>query len=583
MAVLPLITLITLTHLISIAIAANQLGNVVDMINYDSVANIKVLKGGLLQLPTLLNEVTNSPSMHKIIIEADAIGTEAIFDHDLGTLLDAFLMTAPWWVISKESYNHINIDTHTNVNGVRDILTNSHMIVLHRFHRPYELHLRRLAAVQFPPSQAICDHTPLYIGRMINSGWGSQILFALQRQNAPFGVFNVWYSLNNQASESMQTCHAKDCAPGIVNKWECVFLPLTNCSMEKVAFTQCHTPQFPKKSDCFPMDYFTVRNMSASGGEMIPWDNELAKVPTNDFQLTIDQRFPLPGTDPEGTDTGGNGENTGEIPNARFIYAHDTVTTRPVSRELNFYMFGSIFRPNYNLRRRTKIVLDDMMISKQIPFRVGVEECIAIHIRRGDRMVDTTSSNMNSHQKSIGMKEYCSVLTAGGMVGRDNCTQDALDAVTKHWAYGSNDCQGLSDFGCWDARTFGELTLVDYLQKAKVLLPHITNAFVMSDDGPWLQREITSLPNTGKEGILDVSGYNVGMLPAAENSRAAGKNGTKYSVDFWASIAVARHCQGFVGHFSSGLAHFIYHAMCFQHGRHTAQCPPGADIGNDRA
>lgn len=65
MAVLPLITLITLTHLISIAIAANQLGNVVDMINYDSVANIKVLKGGLLQLPTLLNEVTNSPSMHK--------------------------------------------------------------------------------------------------------------------------------------------------------------------------------------------------------------------------------------------------------------------------------------------------------------------------------------------------------------------------------------------------------------------------------------------------------------------------------------------------------------------------------------
>lgn len=558
-------------------------GNLVDLVHNNEVAKIQVLKQGLSTLSALLFELDSKPSLHKIILEAYGSGDAAqvITDNTLGAIIDSFLTPSPWWTINKEAYHHYNSAT---------AVAKTHMIVLHRFKPIWELYLRRLAAVQYPPTQEICEQSPLYIGRMINSGWGSQILFAFHMQNSPYSVFNVWYSENNDPHESMQTCHAQDCSPDIVNKWECVFLPLTNCSLSKVEFTHCHAPHYAKNTNCFPMDFFVVQNMSATGGAMVSWDGKLGKLPSNVHQHAISEHYPLPGTDPDGQEE--NGLYTGEIPNERFIYAQDKILPRPVSREINFYLFGSLFRPNYNLRRRVMIRLDELISTRQIPFRVGVDQCVAIHIRRGDRMVDTSGGN--SHQQSINMKEYCYVLTGGYRISRDNCTEEALSAVKRHWSYGSMDCAGLSDYGCWDAHSFGELTLVDYLKKAWLLLPLITNVFVMTDDGPWLEKEIAGLSVTladrnvvdgigignSNKSNLNLSSYTIGMLPAEPNSRARGKNGTKYTVDFWTSIAVARHCQGFVGHFSSGLAHFVYNAMCFQHGHSTAQCPPGADIGN---
>jgi len=103
----------------------------------------------------------------------------------------------------------------------------------------------------------------------------------------------------------------------------------------------------------------------------------------------------------------------------------------------------------------------------------------------------------------------------------------------------------------------------------------------MTDDGLWLENEIKLLQTIKSK----VSHYQIGRLAAEYQARNEIKsngskmNGTKYSVDFWTSITLARQCQGFVGHFGSGLSKFVYDAMCFQHYKHTGECPFVGDVG----
>ena len=522
--------------------------NMIRFIGYDELKHV-----GLY-----LDQVRDQVGLHKLEVVGSGVSASSV-----GSMIDAFLTTSPWWILNKETYDHpvLPSSSLSSVSSVSSSSSSSvsHSIVLHRMKPEFESRMRRISSRQYP-SQTECESTPLFIGRMINSGWGSQFyMFTGRAQWFGNSVFNVWYTRNNGINESMQVCNAEDCNPNRVNKWECVFLPLTNCSLEHVSITHCHKPvNHPTEQPCFPMEAFKVRNMSREGGGVAygsdaPEYDAFGRKP-NAYQRLMDKQHPI---------------NSAQdwLQSRGFINGAGAAVPFPVHAMNTFYGFGLIFRPNYNLRRRVQVKIRELQQSGAVPYRVGAESCVAIHIRRGDRIVP-----------GVDMRDYCHVLLGNGTLTRNTCTDQLLSQVPVG-PYRRSNCATLNDLGCFGT-PFGAFKLVDYLHRARQVYANTSNVFVMTDDGPWLEKEIQLLSSSKSAW----SRYQVGYLPAQEESRAETRrdhqaaNYTRYSVDFWTSIAIARTCQGFVGHFGSGVASFVYAAMCYQHGEQSAKCPYGGDM-----
>lgn len=567
------------------------------------IAHIRLTNRSVNFALELLQEVIGNAGVYKIHLRGYDISADVS-----GMLVDKFVQSSPWWLIRKEIYDQphtAGADVDENVGmsrGVDVAISESasshlirHQILLHRYSTSYEIFLRQLGAIQYPPSQRECGAAPFTIARMIESGWGSQAdmfyYIYSQQTHGSFGAFNIWYTKHNFANESMQTCHHDDCGlyPGIINKWECVFLPLTNCSMAEAKFTQCH---HPRTSQCFPWEFSIVKNVSSSGqsGAMVefsranvgatrvgPQGNYQRQVAANIAHLSkLSGRF------------GGLPLQRAVMHSTQFMTAHgEIISQRTVEARRVLTLYGLMFRPNYNLRRRSHILITRLVREKLLPPHAyghpastsaassralainssAVPRCAAIHIRRGDRMVQAAMS--------VDMREYCYIALGNGSISRDNCTSELLEKVDFLGLPPDTDCASLLDKGCFSVHPFGALSLVDYLLKARSLLPGVHDAFVMTDDSAWLEGEVRALPAS----TSIVSDMRIGRVPLDPNERDS-KNGTKYTVDFWASVTLARHCEVFVGHFGSAVAGFVYNAMCFQHGDSTGECPDAADIGD---
>ena len=253
-----------------------------------------------------------------------------------------------------------------------------------------------------------------------------------------------------------------------------------------------------------------------------------------------------------------------------FLNSVGNVITHGMTSNILFSLFGLIYRPNYNLRSRVSTKLVEIQASKSIPFQLGETECVAVHIRRGDRIQNFT----------IPTGEFCNLYRKHGLE-RYNCSVKAMADINAMIPKELGlpiltDCAVFSNSGCFAVHPFGDLTLINYLDRAKLVVPSARAAFIMTDDGPWLEQQMQALVGS-KSPFAD---WQIGVLPAAPDSRSL-KNGTRSTVDFWASVAAARQCSGFVGHFGSGIANFVYQAMCFQYRDYTGVCPPASDIGEN--
>lgn len=534
------------------------------------IAHISI---GRHDLPTALDNIVNisdhgGGSVHKLSIEF-----VNMLHENAEALVDQFLMTYNWWILRHEVYDYDNNQLHK--------------VGLIRYQSLYEPILRSISARQYIPSQEICDKTPLIIVRNIGSGWGSQSDLWQHVLRLPYAVGNVWYSRENSVDEELNLCLAQDCAPGLVNKWECTFLPLTNCSFSEVIFTKCHFVS-SAPSQCFNDDIFKLSSMNSSDlirtNSHVPglWDHTGQSAVTA-YQVQMDERF---------QNTVQNILSTAVMDNRPFLTArhqHIRFKHAEVSRTLT--NFGLVFRPNAMLRRRIGYRIRELESAGLVrPGLVGGlsgaksdpalkgPTCAAIHIRRGDRL----------RHFDIDMRTFCSRYTDGFRIQGYNCTDEALFEMRRRFPMADgllNDlsCPLLSNFGCWSFNPFGSLGLIDYLRTADRIMSFggtgaRKHAFVMTDDSAWLENEITNLASIG----LGYEQWDIGRLPIASNARSD-LNGTRYTVDFWTSIAIARHCNAFVGHFGSSVSRFVFDAMCFQHGHGsvTGDCPIGADLGGD--
>ena len=410
-------------------------------------------------------------------------------------------------------------------------------------------------------------------------------LVYMHLQTVPYAIFDMWFTKNNWLNESMQIINAEDCTTNTVNRWECIFLPLTNCSLDSARFVHCHGPSdLVGQAPCFKDDFFKVANIAENGGTYLSSGdsfNKLGVLPVTDHQKRVDDRY-------KELVRQNNGKIEALMKNT-FINSLGITKQFAPDKVSVLVSHGLLFRPNFNLRSRIYVKLKDLAVTGDIPFHLGNAECVAVHIRRGDRSLKFDSDDGKGKKSTMNMREYCKLWLRNGNITRNSCTSQLLQDVKteSRTALGVPSCHRLLDLGCFGAHSFGELSLTDYLLKAKTLSPSISNAFVLSDDGLWLTDQVKKLPLSGTE----VAHYKVGKLPAENEARirtqfksdGSKRNGTGYSVDFWASVAVARQCRSFVGHFGSAVSELVYEAMCFHHGKITGRCPHAADIGGTQA
>jgi hypothetical protein len=372
----------------------------------------------------------------------------------------------------------------------------------------------------------------------VNAGWGAQLgVYSSVIGDNPSIIFNIWDSMTNLPQDRVNYVSDNICNT-TVNKRLCAFLPLTNCSMP--SHLTSHTGREARMKIWGGHEFLSYTNASINGMPLPTFSDDGFDKPFNMYQENMDKSISKSITPLEPSamiDRKGklfpalNEEGKKNSPYVRYVMA----------------TFGFVFRPNAYYRMLVQNRIHSFRYLETQPAFLPRTTCVAVHIRRGDRVIHT-----------VDMIEYC----------RNYFKRE--DGVCMNKEGKQIDCQDIEDYGCFDV-PFGSLSLSDYLEKAWLLLK-TRNIFVMTDDAEWLLREKASV---SKE-------WNIYGLSARENSRQHDSDfATENGVDFMASISIARQCQAFVGHWGSGVSHLVFQAMCFQHGLHTGHCPPACDMSAD--
>lgn len=183
------------------------------------------------------------------------------------------------------------------------------------------------------------------------------------------------------------------------------------------------------------------------------------------------------------------------------------------------------------------------------PRFLSTDACVAIHIRRHDRNLKGVKN----------MLDWCDKLLNHTCIERPGAP-----------------CKDIAGLAC-DLNPFGYIQFKHYLHAASALVPDIKNIFIMTDDGPWIEKHKHNFKH--KYNIYSIYGSNYNTADSVANG-----------VNFFASIEAARHCSAFVGHSRSAIYELMMSYMCTMHGpegsRVYGECPIAFDfavIGRDFA
>jgi len=325
-------------------------------------------------VPTIDSDV----SIRRISIRL-ATATHLIDFERLGNNIDDFLVTRPWWYVSKEPYvwNHV---THQN-----------QVIVIDRVHHWFEKELRLLSNRQYRTAED-CTKAPLNVGRadIIHPGWFPVLSFYTTAQgHIPFSVFSIYVSYQNDPNDSPAFITGSDC-PYTLNKWECAFLKTTNCSFPKL-LTDCRAPQCVRALpeavsttvlfDSASRDANFVlpgskehKALKAMANTPIPMSSELQQwLNSSDlYARPTEKKYLRPFKD----DVPWNGFlAAGAFPFMRFIFRQTAFYRSHIARLLDRFFRTNELRPS--------------------------DRCVAAHVRRGDRIINLEGSNVAN------MTEYC--------------------------------------------------------------------------------------------------------------------------------------------------------------------------------
>jgi hypothetical protein len=194
---------------------------------YSALIHIKTFS--YEKIASIMANLESHIFVRQIVIEFDKSFKYSDYEI-ISSEVDRLIMPRPWWKITVEPYKW-------------QVPMQSRTILERVFHR-FEHRLRFISSVQYPDS-ATCSKSLLLLGNDMFSHPGASAVLGLHYGTHilyPFAVKQIYSSLSNNVNDSSAFMSGSDC-PKTVNKFECAFIPMTNCTIP-TSVTSC------KGKDC---------------------------------------------------------------------------------------------------------------------------------------------------------------------------------------------------------------------------------------------------------------------------------------------------------------------------------------------
>ena len=374
-------------------------------------------------------------------------------------MMDELLIPRPWWRIREEPFSW----QYDNELQIPRALS----IVLSRLPQVWEGHLKWLTSIQFPSSET-CSRSSLLVGRMncVHPGWGFVLRsYAEVHRNQPYAIWSTFFYAPEGSVQNNAWISESDCPPNQLNKWNCAFLPTTNCTLPSVITSCTH-------SSCNEFSNTWLSSLLTSADEAGQFESPQRDrimshglQPVTDLQRTLSDHISLP----------------------PFLHSHPQHFAPNISLDNDILMTDSaavlftlafILRLNAFYRSRVGKVLFHFDGQEDVQTALASQgksegkdlQCVAAHIRRGDRLI-------------VGADplEYCRNLTLG------------LPCLDSSGKLGPCD----QHMGCGEGAPFSTIGLRHVLEKvsglaASAVIPAAAakTVILFSDDEDWLRKEI---------------------------------------------------------------------------------------------
>jgi hypothetical protein len=392
--------------------------------------------------------------------------------------------------------------------------------------------------------------------------------FSRTKQDLPYAiVVYFWTNWTDNSWIDRNSC------PNTVNKWECAFLPMTNCTIPKAISNA--TTQESVSIETRDLLWAVMADKAAYDGNLL--------------------------IDAGGIDvmklTDGMGIPSSHQRNiANMFKSHDFYYIMPYDKRyfnkynpyvafdsaLSVFTYLFMTRPNGYYRSKIKQLLHEMKSryeETRTKFHTNTP-CVAVHIRRGDRV-----------GFRINMTEWCYNATHDNNpenTGKLGC----LDIKNRNILSHCPDEISIRDYACNYGTPFGSVTLEAVIDKVRLLVnPIIYNLLVFTDDPIWLDDEANMLKVKNPQ--WNIFSLKSPVLPsdidkstiydsletyerAIEYFRFRGHS--ESGVYFHASLRLAQQCSAFVGHTASGVSSLFFSSMCLHHAGRYGFCPPMYDF-----
>jgi hypothetical protein len=495
------------------------------------------------------NAVINPSLLSNVLNEHDEKGTtflvvssKAAID---GSTVDRALMDKPWWTIDNTN----NFMASSTSSPTPD--SPAYIYIFRRV--PTALRsLFSIMANRSYTNPATCAQRPLLISVHEDNTWGNRfynIATEYFEETYMDCAFTIYIKRRNYGAKSViYFANGEHECKHTANKWECLFLPLSNCSIP-TQFLEC------TQKECGPehWTYGIYTNATSSGryvtdAEKASFVNSL--VDTKRLQALNPQAFrEVEHTLPKYEFTA---MHSNALPEA--ITEASTVRIKKQMSEIAHSAFFNGFATRFNseFRGRTHSLEHKFRNSFDPPFE-PLTKCVAMHIRMDDRTPPPGTDIIDWCNK-------CAKFADDGDAAGNPRTRTRVDFESRP---GGCDYSSWMDMGCLSALPFGLATLDHFLNASIVIDADIENIFVMTDDMNWVHQQLAKYGIS--KGIQDGASVSAGSDNQATIRKRPVVIRDKYKLyiyptrpnhreytleaaeDFWTSLRIAQQCSGFVG------------------------------------
>jgi hypothetical protein len=441
---------------------------------------------------------------------------------EIGSAVDAFLTPRPWWYVDVEPFDW---NYHSN---------HAKLLVLKRFRSDVEIIYRRFASNQFP---LLCSEKMMRFDFRDKIDSLGRYFYDLGYSFSSFPdhaiTVLVPFVVDSSASDGIIYLD-QDACPHQRNKFQCIFLCPTNCSIPSEVINSAVNNQKPP--------HF-IYSAASVHGTPIPHDKYHALIVGKSANHDMH-------TYPELNVT----QYTASKDSERGYF----VQNKAKNTRHELFTYGLFYRLNYEFRSYVSEYFYAFQASQKKKFPVN-GDCVAIHIRRGERIRED-----GLVREGQDARDWC---RTHQRLANGSCWNEVTNEVILDNSY----CSEFETNGCHSATPYAAITTADYLRAARIINNRTNNIVIITDASDAVQSDL--------DDIHDERNTSVFLVPTPHSHRA---KSTANGVAFLAAIEIVSQCSSFLGHSASAVTMFMLRVTCAKRFGIPGyeRCPNFYDFGN---